>query len=187
MNIILLFLVLLLSSSAFAQRSVSLSPIRIEISAENVLSKFEEAVLNPEDVLRRYRPSGFKVTNKRVARNEISFTATKTVLFVTKSLYVHGLLDSSETRSGCSRGEKGYNLNMRFDSSDHLVTDNVDELQALVCLSEESDSKISGQIHSQIILGSKYSKPLGPFAVSLIKDQVSPLISALTEEIKSMR
>lgn len=180
-------MVLSLSHSVFAGQSVSLAPINFKVSAAHALSKFEQVVLRPENLLRRYRPVGVKISNKQVAGNEVSFTATKTVLFVSKSIYVHGIFESNEVARGCARGEVGYSLMMHFESSHHLVTDNVDRLQALICLREETDSKISGQIRSQINLGSRYSRTLGPIAVNLIKDQVQPLLSALTEEIRSMR
>jgi hypothetical protein len=187
MNIVLLSLILFLSTHAFARQSIALSPINFEISAAHALSKFDQVVQNPEDILRRFRPVGVKIINKRVSQNQISFTAIKTVLVISKSVYVHGILESSEVSRGCSEDRKGYALKMRFDSSDQLVTDNVDELRALICLREESNSKISGQIRSQIITGNRYSRTIGPLAVNLIKDQVNPLLSALTEEIKSMR
>ncbi len=176
-----MLLVLSLSYSAFAGQSVQLAPINFQVSASDALSKFEQVVSQPENLLRRYKPVGVKISNKQVAGNEVSFTATKTVLFVSKSLNVHGIFESREVSRGC------YRMTMHFDSSHHLVTDNVDHLQASICLREESTSKISGVIRSQIILGSRYSRTLGPIAVNLIKDQVQPLLSALTEEIRSMR
>lgn len=181
MNTILLLLVLIVSPSVFARQSMALTPISFQISAPQALSKFHDVVLNPEDILRRYRPVGVKVTNKRVSHNEISFNAIKTVLFISKSVYVHGVLESNEVSRGC------YNLKMRFESSDQLVTNNVDELKANICVREDSDSKISGQIRAQIITGDRYSRTLGPIAVNLIKDQVQPLLTAVTEEIRSMR
>ncbi|MBC7428177.1 MAG: hypothetical protein H7336_06170 [Bacteriovorax sp.] len=187
MKIILLFMVLLLSLPAFARESIALPPVNFQISTGHALSKFDQAVLHPEEILKRYTPTGVKVSNKRVSQNEISFIATKTYLFISKSVLVNGILESSQVTRGCSREEVGYSLKMRFETSDNLVTDNVEALQVLICLREENQSKITGQIRSQIITGSRYSNPTGPFAVSLIKDQVSPLISAMTEAIKSMR
>ncbi len=172
---------LMLSPSVFARQSIPLSPINFSVSAAHVLSKFEQVVLQPENLLRRYRPVGVKISNKRVAGNEVSFTATKTVLVISKSVYVHGILDSHDTGHGC------YSLRMHFESSDPLVTNNVDELQAQICVREDSDSKLTAQVKSLIITGDRYSRALGPMAVNLIKDQVQPIISALTEEIKSMR
>jgi hypothetical protein len=151
------------------------------------MSKFDQVISNPERVLKRYRPVGVRVSNKRVAGNEISFTAMKTVLLISKSVYVHGILETREVNRGCGRLERAYSLKMRFESSDSLVTNNVDELRALLCLREDSDSKVSGQIRPELITGDRYSRTLGPLAINLIKNQVSPLLNALTEEIKSMR
>lgn len=172
---------LLVSSSVFARESIPLAPINFQISATQALSKFNQVVQNPEGILRRFTPVGVKVRNKQVSHNEISFNAIKTVLFVSKSVYVHGILESREVSRGC------YNLKMRFESSDQLVTNNVDELRANICVREDSESKISGQIKAQIITGDRYSRTLGPIAVNLIKDQVQPLLTAVTEEIRSMR
>lgn len=180
-------LALILSTvTAFAQ-SIPMAPVNFQVNSDQALSKFEAAISHPEDVLRRFRPAGVKISNKQVSGNEISFTATKTVLLISKSVYVHGVFESNEVSRGCSRDEKAYNLRMHFPSSSRLVTDNVQELRALVCLRENSSSNISGQVRAQIIKGSRYSNTLGPMAVNLIKDQVAPLLRALTEEIKSMR
>lgn len=186
MKTIYLLLGLMLSSSVFAQ-AIQLAPVNFQVNADHALSKFDDAVNHPEDVLRRFRPDGVRVSNKQVSQNEISFYATKTVLFVTKSIYVHGIFEANEINRGCSRDEKGYLLKMHFESSHRLVTENVQELRAVVCLREISRSKITGRVNAQIIKGPKYSMTLGPMAVGLIKDQVSPLLTALTEEIKSMR
>lgn len=186
MKIILFAAVMSVSVTAFGQ-SVSLAPINFQISASHALSKFEDAISHPEDVLRRFRPAGVRVSNKYISRNEITFTATKTVLVVSKSVNVRGVFDSQEVGRGCAASEKGYMLSMHFQGSDRLVTDNVREMRALVCLRENSNSNISGKVRAQIIKGSRYSSTLGPMAINLIRDQVSPLISALTEEIRSMR
>ena len=175
-----------ISLSAFGQ-SIQLAPVNFQINAVHALSKFEDAVSHPEDVLRRFRPAGVKVSNKQVSQNEISFTATKTVFVVTKSIYVHGVFESNELSRGCGRDEKGFLLRMHFESSHRLVTDNVQELRAVVCLREISDSKITGQVRAQIVKGARYSSTLGPMAVNLIRDQVAPLLTAVTEEIRSMR
>jgi hypothetical protein len=175
-----------ISLSAFGQ-SVALPPVNFQVNADHALSKFEDAILHPEDVLQRFRPAGVRVSNKHVAQNEISFVATKTVLLVTKSIYVHGVFESREFNRGCSGNEKSFLLRMHFESSHWVVTDNVQELRAIVCLRENSNTNISGQVRAQIIKGRKYSNTFGPIAISLIKDQVNPLLTALTEEIRSMR
>lgn len=176
-----LLLSFLVSFSALARQSIPLAPIAFRVSASSALSKFEQVVLQPENLLRRYRPVGVKISNKHVAGNEVSFVATKTVLFISKSVYVHGILESRDSGRGC------YNLRMHFESSDALVTNNVSEMQAQICVKEESDSKLTASVRSQIITGDRYSSTLGPMAVNLIKEQVQPLITALSEEIQSMR
>jgi len=187
MKKMMIFLMLLVAPSVFANQSVELSPINFQVSADNVLSKFEQTVLYPEALLKRFQPVGAKITNKRVSQNVISFVATKSKLFISKSVYVNGILDTNEDSRSCSKGEVGYSLKMRFDSSDDLVTDNVDELQAIICLRSLSNKNLVGVAKSKIIIGNNYSSLLGPVAINLIKEQVSPLLNALTEEIKSLR
>jgi hypothetical protein len=187
MKTIFILAVLVLSTSAFARQTIALPVVNFSVSTDHALSKFDQMISNPERVLQRYRPVGVKIKNKNVAGNEISFTAVKTVLMISKSVYVHGVLDTRETGKGCGANERAYSLRMRFESSDRLVTDNVDELRAVLCLRENSESKVSGRIQPALLTGDRYSRTLGPLAVGLIKDQVSPLLSALTEEIKAMR
>ncbi len=181
-----LFLFILLSQSVLAQQSVALSPITFQINATNALSKFEQTVLYPERLLNRYRPVGAAISQKKVSQNVISFVATKSVLFLSKSVYVNGIFESSADSRACSKGETGYQLRMSFDSSDRLVTDNVDGLEATICLQSQSTAKLSGIVRSKVIIGNNYSNTLGPVALNLIKAQVGPLINALTEEIKSL-
>lgn len=164
-----------------------MAPINFQVSTDNGMSKLDQVVSNPERILRRYQPVGVKISNKRVSRNEISFTATKTVLLISKSVYVHGVLETGDDTRSCSQNESGYRLRMHFSSSDSLVTNNVDELRAVLCVREVNAFKIAGQIRPQIILGERYSRTLGPIAINLIKDQVSPMLDAVTSEIKGMR
>lgn len=187
MKKMMIFLMLLLAPVVFAKDNVELSPITFQVSANDALSKFEHTLLYPESLLKRYHPVGAKISNKRVSHNVISFVATKTILFITKSVYVNGILDTSADNQECKKEEVGYSLKMHFDSSDALVTDNVKEFEASICLKSESNTKLTGLVRSKIIIGNNYSKTKGPIAISLIKDQVAPLLNALTEEIKLMR
>jgi hypothetical protein len=170
---------------AFANEELNLSPVNFQINAEDALVKFEQILLNPENFLLRFRPVGAQISNKKVSQNVISFIATKKILFISKSVYVNGILDNSTDKVSCENNDLGYSLNMRFDSSDHLVTDNVEELQARICVHPISNSKFKATVLPKIILGNHYSKPLGPFAVNLIKDQIAPLLKALSEEISA--
>lgn len=187
MKKMMIFLMLLVAPAVFAKQSVALTPITFQVSADDALSKFEKTVLYPEGLLKRFRPMGAKISNKRVSQNVISFIATKSVLFISKSVYVNGILESSEGSRACSKEDVGYSLKMHFDSSDDLVTDNVEGLEAIICLHSQSDTKLVGTVRSKIIIGNNYSNTLGPIAIKLIKEQVTPLFNALTEEIKSLR
>jgi hypothetical protein len=187
MKKMMIFLMLLVAPSAFANQSVELSPTSFQVSADNALSKFEQTVLYPEGWFKRFRPVGAKISNKRVSQNVISFVATKNLLFISKSVYVNGFLESSEDKEACSQEDVGYSFKIHFDSSDALVTNNVEKLEAIVCLHSQSDTKLVGNVRSRIIIGNNYSKIRGPIAIKLIKEQVSPLLNALTEEIKFLR
>lgn len=187
MKKMMIFLVLLVAPSAFANQSVALSPISFQLRADGVLSKFEQTVLSPEGMLTRFRPVGAQISHKHVFHNVISFVATKSALFISKSVYINGVLESSEDNQACSQKDVGYRLTMRLDSSDTLVSNNVEGLEAIICLHSQSDTELAGVVRSRIIIGNNYSRTLGPIAINLIKKQVSPLLSALTEEIKSLR
>lgn len=187
MKTMMIFLLLMVAPSVFAKQSVELSPISFQVSANDALTKLEMTVLYPEGLLKRFRPAGAKISNKRVSQNVISFVATKSALFISKSVYVNGILESSVDNRTCSKEAVGYSLKMNFDTSDDLVTNNVEELQAIICLHSQSNSKLAGIVRARIIIGNNYSKALGPIAINLIKEQVSPLLNALTEEIKSLR
>lgn len=187
MKTIVILLLLIVAPSVFAKQSVVLSPITFQVSADDALFKLEKTLLYPEGLLNRFRPVGAKISKKRVSQNVVNFIATKSVLFISKSVYVNGVLDSIVDNRSCSKMDVGYSLKMNFDSSDDLVTNNVEELQAIICLHSQSNSKLAGIVRVRIILGDKYSNALGPIAINLIKDQVSPLLNALTEEINSLR
>jgi hypothetical protein len=176
-------------TGAIIVKTVDLPPVNIQITGtSNPLSKLEQVLLYPENLLKRFEPMGATITNKRVSQNVISFTATKTKLFISKSVYVNGIFESSENKKSCLSGEVGFNLRMHFETSDSLVTDNVEELQAILCLKgESSSSQLNGTVRSKIVLGKNYSSLLGPKIVGLIQEQVNPLIYAITEELKNVR
>lgn len=187
MKKIITFLILLVTTSAFAKESIALSPINFQVMAEDALSKFEQTVLYPEGLLKRFHPVGAKISNKRISHNVISFVATRKILLISKSVFVNGILEASKDNQACSKGDVGYRIKMQFDSSDALVTDNVEELQALICLRSQSKTTLVGNVKAKVITGNNYSSAVGAIAVNLIKEQVSPLIDALTKEIKSLR
>lgn len=185
-NSLVLFLFL---SAPFisANESVAIQPIKFQITAADALNKFEQTMKYPESLLKRYTPVGAKISKKQVSQNQMSFIATKTVLFISKSVYVNGVFDSREDSRACAKNDIGYNLEMSFSASDRLVSDNVERIQATLCLKPLSENKISGIAHSKIIIGNNYSNTLGPVAINLVKEQVPALVDALTKEITSLR
>jgi hypothetical protein len=170
-----------------ANDSVAMAPIKFQITTEDALAKFEQTIKSPEGLLKRYKPVGAKISRKQVSQNQMSFVATKTVLFISKSVYVNGILDAHEDSKSCAKNEMGYSLEMSFDASDRIVSNNVERIQATLCLKELADNKITGVAHSKIIIGNNYSSTLGPVAVNLVKEQVPALLDALTKEITSLR
>ncbi len=177
-------LLLLATPSIYANHSVEMAPINFQICGNDALSRFEQAIFYPEGVLKHDRPAGAQISNKHVSQNVINFVATKSLLFVSKSVYVNGILEAKEDNQRCSKNDFGYELSLRFDSSDNLITSSVERLEGVICLRPHSDTSFIGILRSKIILKNDYSKILGPMAIDLIKLQLSPLLSALSEEIK---
>lgn len=187
MKTILFFALWTLASAALAGQVVVMTPQSFQVIAPDVLSKLEDSLKYPEGILKRYKPTGARISQKEVSQNQINFVATKSVLFISKSVFVSSVLEMQDNDKSCAPGEKGYRLSLSFDGSDRLVTDNIDHLEADLCVRVESGKKMNGVVKPKILLGKDYSSTLGPIAVNLIKDQVTPLIESLTEEIKSMR
>lgn len=186
MKTITTLLLLMVTPSVFANQSIMLTPISIHINAEDALLKLEQTILYPEALLNRYGPVGAKISNKHVSQNVISFTATKAKFLFSKSVFVKGVLATNADSGSCAKGIVGYKLNMNFDFSDDLVKNNVEELQAIICVHAETQSKLTGIVSAKIVIGDRYSSMLGPKAVNLIKAQVSPLLQALAAEIQSL-
>lgn len=183
----IVLLMLLVAPAVYASQTIELSPISFQINSENALSKVEQTFLYPDNWLNRFKPVGAKISNKHISQNVISFNATKNLLFISKSVYVNGILEMHEDKDSCPKNNVGYSLKINFESSDDLVANNVEELQATICLHSQSNAKLEGFVRSKIITGKSYSKTLGPIAINLITKQEVPLINALTEEIKSLR
>lgn len=184
MMIIFLFIV---APSVFAKQSVEIAPITFEVNAESALSKFRQTILYPEGLLKRFAPTGAQISKKKVSQNVVSFVATKRVLAISESVFINGILDTVEDDRICPKKEEGYKLKLLFDHSDDFITDNVEGLEIAVCLRSQSNSKLTANLKAKIVHGNNYSSLVGPFVISLIKDQVTPLLDALNEEIRSLK
>jgi hypothetical protein len=157
--------------------------IQFNAKATNAMSKLEDTLKYPESLLKRYKPAGATISNKRVSGNNITFNATKSFAFISKTVVVHGVLDSIEDGGSCAKGETGFNITFNFDGSDALVTENIDRIEAKIC-AKEANNQVSGLIKSKIYIGTNYSSTFGPIAKGIIEAQINPLATALTEEIQ---
>lgn len=181
-----LVLLLVFSSNLFAEEML-IPTQKFQISASNVEEKIELAIKYPESTLKRFQPAGAKITNKRVSNNNISFNATKSVLMISKTVHVNGILNTEQNNRLCQKNESGYKLTLELDGSDMLITDNIDRMEANLCVSSVSKSMADIRVSSKVILGNNYSSAMGSIAADMIKLQINPLINALTEEIKAMK
>lgn len=187
MKTITIIFLFILAPSVFAKQSVELAPITFQVNAENALAKFRQTILYPEGLLKRFAPTGAQISNKKVSQNVVSFVATKRVLAISESVFINGILDSTENNRICAKNEEGYNLKLAFDNSDNFITNNVEGLEIAVCLRSQSSNKLTANLKAKIVHGNDYSSIVGPFVIGLIKDQVSPLLNALSEEIRSLK
>ncbi len=182
--IVLLFL---LPLHSFAGQRVELPSFEFEVNALGAKEKLEDALLNPDGFLERFKPTGATISDKKVFSNEVSFVATKSYLFLSKSVYVNGKLQVKKDSRNCLANFSGYNVSLKFDSSDDLISDNVQSLVADFCVKNVTDKKMVGFIYPRIFLGENYSSVVGPKVINLIKIQLPNLITAITEEISLMK
>lgn len=184
---LILILCMFYTSAIQAAEYTSVDSIQFEIKSENITEKLERTMKNPEPLLLRFRPEGAVITRKEVSSNSMSFVATKNVLFISKSVNVKTQLDIQENSLGCGPEMVGYNFVLSVDGSDSFVTNNVDHLEAKLCVKIFNNQKIVGTVRGKIFKGHNFSRALGPVAINMIEAQVAPLIRALSEEIKLMK
>lgn len=181
----LLFLALIASTNLHAEEFFSVAPIKFQLEGANVEERLEQTLKYPEGLLGRFKSEGAKMSDKKVSQNSISFKATKTVMFISKTVFVNGVLDFTEDNKSCEKNQTGYKLILSLDGSDQLVIDNVDRLEAVVCAQTLNSKKIVGTVKGKIYKGRDYSRLVGPVAKEIIEDQLNPLLKALTEEVQS--
>lgn len=181
----LLILSLVLTTNLYAEDFFSVPPKKFQIESLNVEEKLVQTLKYPEGLLGRFKSEGATMSNKKVSNNSMSFEATKTVMFVSKTVFVNGVLDITEEDQSCEKNQHGYKLVLNLDGSDTLVTENIDRLEALICTQSISNKKLTGTVRGKIYKGNDYSFLLGPIAKGIIEDQLNPLLKALTEEVQS--
>lgn len=183
----LLLLFCLLFGSAFAEEFFPVPAVKFQITSNNPIDKLTASLKYPEDLLRRYKPEGAKISNKRVSNNHISFNATKTYMLISKTVGIHGTFDANENDVGCAHNEVGFDLVFVFDGSDQLVSDNIDRLEAKLCAKEQTKTLAMAVVRTKIFKGRNYSNALGPVVKGIIEAQINPLLRALNEELQSSK
>ncbi len=183
-SLLLAVMILSLSSAGRAQDFDSIAPKSFLISATNLDNKLNDIIRNPINVLKRYRPAGAEISNKKVSQDSFSFVATKKKFGFSKSVFIKGNLKIEEERVACLPNERSYSIIFDFSPSDSLIATNVDQLELNLCVlfSAKRDSlnaRFSGKI---------YRNPGGEdFVYNYIRDlialQVSPLIDAFQSEL----
>lgn len=179
----LLFLAFIASTNLHAEEFFSVAPIKFQLEGTKVEERLEQTLKYPEGLLGRFKSEGAKMSNKKVSHNTMSFQVTKTVMFISKTVFVNGVLDVTEDDKSCVLNQKGYKIVLNLDGSDKLVTDNVDRLEAVICAQTLNNKKISATVKGKIYKGNDYSRLVGPVAKGIIEDQLNPLLKALTEEV----
>lgn len=181
----LLFLALVAGTNLYAEEFFSIAPMKFQIESAMVEEKLEQTLKYPEGLLGRFKSEGATMSDKKVSQNMISFNVTKTVMFISKTVFVNGALDVTEDTKSCNKNQKGYKLFLNLDGSDQLVTDNIDRLEAIICAETLTRKKIIGTVKGRIYKGNDYSRLVGPVAKGIIEDQLNPLLKALIEEVQS--
>jgi hypothetical protein len=180
-----LILILIAVTNLHAEEFFKLAPIKFQIQGPNVEERLEQALKSPEGVLRRYKSEGVKISDKKVSQNTVSFNATKSVLLISTTVFVNGFLDVTQDVNSCEKKQIGYKLVLNLDGSDALLTDNIDHLEADICVQSLNEKTLTGSVKGRIYKGANYSNPVGPVAKGIIEDQLNPLLNALKEEVQS--
>ena len=175
---LILLLAVVTSTRAFALESVSLPITSFDLKSNNIFNKLEMVANDPEGLLVRFKPSGLKLISKSVHQSKIEMQALKTVMLITKNVFIAAVLDIKAFRTK-NPAEFCYDINLDFAGSDSLVTSNVDSLNLVFCgtLVNENYAKI--KVWPKIIKGSNVHSIIGPIATDIISDQISPMIQSI--------
>lgn len=184
MKLMLLSALLMVSFSGFAQTHFPIKERSFEIHGKNALDHLEQLLLSPAEILDIFEPEGAAISNRKVIGNQITFTATKKIAFISKSVFVKGTLDSEFSNGICPTGEVGYQATFDLAGSDGIVYDSIDGLIAEVCLKEIKNSLVKGRLSGRLIKGNDYSRMLGGSIREVIEAQVPAFIRALHSGVK---
>lgn len=175
---------LLLSFSSQGADVVELPKVIFEIKSANALEKLEQTLMTPESMLKRFRPGGAKIMDKFVDRGQLQFLATKKVLMISKTILVHSIFDVTTISTCKSQSKKGFLVQMDFAGSDGLLTENIEKYEAQICVEEKSSNHLRIQISAKLYKGKDFNGVIGSIVSDMIAAQTSPLIQAITEEVK---
>ena len=184
---LLIFSVFMVSTSALSAQTTHLPVANFELVTSNVMEKIENVLLSPENLLKRYRPAGAKITNKTVDRNQFQFNAEKTVFAYTQNVFIHSYFNIAKNSHCASKEETGYIARMDFSGSDKLITDNVEKYEAQICVKEISEIKVKVQVRAKLTRGNDYNFVVGPIISDMIAAQNNPFIEAISNEVKSIK
>jgi hypothetical protein len=187
MKCLVIFSLLIFSYASFAATHFPIKEKNFEIRGADALQHLEQLLLSPSEVLNIFEPEGGEISNRQVTGNQITFTATKKVAFISKSVFVKGTLDSEFSDEICHDGEIGFKATFDLAGSDDLVFDSIDGLIAEVCLKEMNKSFVKGRVSGRLIKGHNYSRMLGGSIREVIAEQVPAFIRALEMGVKKRR
>lgn len=177
----------MIATVAMGAQTIQLPAVSFELKTANGMDKIESVLLNPESLLRRYRPVGAKITNKSVDRNQFQFNAEKTVFLITENVFIHSYFNVTRDNTCATKGDTGYVAKMDFSGSDKMITDNIEKYEAQICARELSEGKVNVQVKARLIRGNDYSSIIGPIISDMIAAQNSAFIEAISHEIKSTK
>lgn len=185
MRFFFIFMLLFLTKIGVqAQESFSIDAIKFEVKQSNALVSIEKVLRNPTNLIKSYKPVGASISNRVIRRNEVSFIASKTILFLTKKVSVKSVFSVDDSSHICPADQIGYVLNVNFVGSDDIVTDNIDQLDAHFCLKEKSNSLVTVKVGGSIVKGPSYNVITGQVARNMIEAQMGALVAALLEEVR---
>jgi hypothetical protein len=159
----------------------------IALNAAEIENKIDQAILNPEGILKRFQPTGAEISNKRIVGTAIDFNAKKKIGPIFKNVYVNGVLSTERTSNKCFDGEIAYAAKMDFSKSQDTLSDNIESLQMSVCVSLKSDSLAVVRIDTKIFKGYKFGRLVGTVAKEIVEAQIDPIVAALKAEVSAAK
>lgn len=165
--------------STYAQSFFTVKEVKLNLQVKQIETKLNDTLGAPEKLLKNFTPAGAKITKKTVSNNHISFLATKSVLLISKTVLVNGVLESQENNNGCAKDEFGHDIKFDFAGSDALVYDNIDSLEVKLCTKQINENMATVTAKPRIIKGRNYSNTLGGIARDMIEAQITPLVYSL--------